>query len=111
MIDAKFKRTLFCQDIAVGALASVGITLDVDALKFRSKARAAIDAFFESKEVLQDGVAPDLARNAAEDARRVRKCAFDGNAAFRLIKRNKLSVAADEFEVRLLRIKGAAGEV
>ena len=54
---------------------------------------------------------PAFARDDAEDARRVRQSAFEGDAAFDFIEGHQLTLAADESVLRILGIHGVFRQV
>ena len=85
------------QHISIGTFTTIGIFLDIGPLQFRRKTRHAVNAFFESKEILQNGSAPDFSGDAAEHARRIRQSPFSGKAAFGFFLGHQFHVTADKF--------------
>lgn len=76
--------------------AAIVLFFQIDALDFRGKSGKFVKAFFKGLEILNSRLRPAFARYDAEDARRIRQGAFQGDAALDIVESNQFALAADE---------------
>ena len=90
--------------------AAIVLFFQIDALDFRGKSGKFVKAFFKGLEILNSRLRPAFARYDAEDARRIRQGAFQGDAALDIVESNQFALAADEGVMSFLGLMTYSGK-